>query len=66
MLHHQNTSQLINFSVWTPFKMWSDALLWWSITTFLKKKKKKKQSKTDLKQGIAKNKIRIQNEKSKL
>lgn len=32
-LDHQNTIQLINFSVWTPFKMWSDPLLGWSITT---------------------------------
>lgn len=45
-LDHQNTIQLINFSVWTPFKMWSDPLLGWSITTKKKIKKNKKNNST--------------------
>ena len=43
-LDHQNTIQLINFSVWTPFKMSSDSFLGWSITT-----KKKLNTTRDLK-----------------
>lgn len=63
-LDHQNTIQLINFSVWTPFKMWSDSLLGWSITT------KKLNTTRDLKyKGLQKQEMSIiieNNEKSKL
>lgn len=41
---------------WTPFKMWSDSLLWWSITT----KKNKLNTTRDLKyKGLQKQEMSI-------
>lgn len=59
---HQNTIQLINFSVWTPFKMWSIL----DFNGALPLKKKTKEKKTDLKYielQKTKRSIILQNEK---